>query len=143
MRSQEDSEMLINLSQKVNNERERLVAERNHFLALVEKLRNCRNCGEVVRDIVVSDLYLPSSKERGIFPLPASSLWNDTHLKNSKDNVISSGSNYSGSTTTKVDYVGTSYMAGTMLKSDVNVNIVKVEEPASSPYIEGPTVTLQ
>ncbi|CAJ2665799.1 unnamed protein product [Trifolium pratense] len=162
----EDSEMLMNLSQKVKKERECLVAERNHFLAFVEKLRNCKDCGEVVRDIVVSDLQLPDSKERGVLPLPISPILNDTPLKNTEDNVITSGSNYSESTgpagstrgvlpllrkctsifslspSTKTNSVGTSYMAGTSPEVDVNVNIEKVDEPVSSPNIEGPIITL-
>jgi len=124
----EDSEMLMNLSQKVKNERERLVAERNHFLALVEKCRNCKNCGEVVRDIDVPDLHLPDNKERGVLPLPTSPVLNDTYLMNSKENVIASGSSCSGSTRTKVDSVCTSYMAGTLSESDANVKIAKLEE---------------
>lgn len=151
----EDSEMLMNLSQKVKKERERLVAERNHFLALVEKLRNCKDCGEVVRDVVVSDLQLPDSKECGVLPLPTSP------LENSRDNVIASGSNHSGSKwpvsvfrkctskifslspSTNTDSIGTSNIAGMSPESDVNVNIEKVGEPVSSPNIEGPIVTLQ
>ncbi|GAU29171.1 hypothetical protein TSUD_275900 [Trifolium subterraneum] len=160
----EDSEMLMNLSQKVKKERECLVAERNHFLALVEKLRNCKDCGEVVRDIVVSDLQLPDSKERGVLPLPTSPVLNGTPFKNTEDNVITSGSNYSGSTrpagstrgvlpllrkctsifslspSTKTNSVGTSNMAGTSPEADVNIE--KVEEPVSSPNIEAPIITL-
>lgn len=37
--------------------------------------------------------------------------------------------------------VGTSYMAETSLESDVNIE--KMKEPASSPNIEGPLITLQ
>jgi len=149
-----DSEMLMNLSQKVKKERERLVAERNHFLALVEKLRNCKDCGEVVRDVVVSDLQLPDSKECGVLPLPISP------LKNSKDNFIASGSTHSGSKwpvsvfrkctskifslspSTNTDSIGTSNIAGTSPESDVKVDIEKVGEPVSY-NIEGPVVTLQ
>ncbi|XP_058778835.1 protein CROWDED NUCLEI 3-like [Vicia villosa] len=156
----QDSEMLMNLSQKVRKERERLVAERNHFIALVEKLRNCQDCGEVVRDVVVSDLHLPDNKEIDVLPLPPSPVLNDTQLKNFEDNVIASGSNYSGSTrpvswlrkctskifklspSTKTDSVGTSYMGGTSPESDVNVNIEKVKEPTAPPNIEGPVINV-
>ncbi|CAI8594249.1 unnamed protein product [Vicia faba] len=155
----QDSEMLMNLSQKVRKERERLVAERNHFIALVEKLRNCKDCGEVFRD-VVSDLHLPDSKEIDVLPLPASPVLNYKQNKNSEDNVIASGSNYSGSTrpvswlrkcttkifklspSTKTDSVGTSYMGGTSPESNVNVNIEKVEEHTASPNIEGPIINV-
>lgn len=156
----EDSEMLMNLSQKVKKERELLVAERNQFLAFVEKLKNCKGCGEVVRDFVVSDLQLPDNKEKWILPLSNSPVLNDMPLKNSEDNIAASGSNYSGSArpvswlrkctskvfklspTKKADSVSTSQVAGTSPESDVNVNIEKVEGPASSPNIQGPTITL-
>ncbi|AES82679.2 hypothetical protein MTR_7g116170 [Medicago truncatula] len=41
----------------------------------------------------------------------------------------------------EINSVGTSYMAETSLESDVNIE--KVKEPASSPNIEGPLITLQ
>lgn len=156
----EDSEMLMNLSRKVKNERERLVAERNHFLALVEKLRSCKGCGEVIGDFGVSDLQLPDCKEGGLIPSPSSPVLNERPL-NSQDNVAASGSNYSESVrpvswlrkcTSKIfnlspskrtDAVSTSDMVGTSPLSDVNVNIEKVDRPASSPNIEGARVILQ
>ncbi|XP_061339258.1 protein CROWDED NUCLEI 3 [Gastrolobium bilobum] len=155
----EDSEMLMNLSQKVKKERERLVAERKHFLALVEKLRSCKGCGEVVRDFVVSDLQLPECKERVVISSPTSPVLNNRPLKNSQDNVAASDLNYSGSVrpvswlrkctskffilspNKRTDSVSASDMAGTSPLSDVNVNTEKVDGPASLPNI-GARVTL-
>lgn len=74
-------------------------------------------------------------------------------LENSNVNI--SSSNYSArpvsrlhnctsklySFSKEINSVGTSYMAETSLESDVNIE--KVKEPASSPNIEGPLITLQ
>ncbi|OIW16750.1 hypothetical protein TanjilG_10640 [Lupinus angustifolius] len=150
-----DSEMLINLSMKVKKERERLVAERNHFLARVEKLRNCSGCGEVVRDFVVSDVQLPECKERKVIPLSTSPVLNDGILKNSQENLAASESNYSGSArpvswlrkcTSKIfnispikrtDAVSASDTVGSSPLSDVHVNTKHVEDIASIPNILG------
>ncbi|XP_020203329.1 protein CROWDED NUCLEI 3 isoform X2 [Cajanus cajan] len=149
----EDSEMLMNLSRKVKKERERLVAERKHFLELVEKLRSCKGCGEVVRDFVVSDIQLPDFKERVATPLPISPVLNEKPLDNSQDNVAASDFNNSGSVrsvswlrkcTSKIfklspskrtDAVGASDMAGTSPLSNVNVSVENVDDPASLPNI--------
>ncbi|RDY01416.1 Protein CROWDED NUCLEI 1, partial [Mucuna pruriens] len=154
----EDSEMLMNLSQKVKKERERLVAERKHFLEFVEKLRSCKGCGEVVRDFVVSDIQLPDFKERVAIPSPISPVLNDKPPKNSQDNVAASDFNNSGSVrpvswlrkcTSKIfnlspgkrtDAVSASDISGTLPMSDVNVSIEKEDEPATLPNIVGARV---
>ena len=151
----EDSEMLMNLSRKVKNEREHLVAERNHFLAFVEKLKCCKECGEVVGDFVVSDLQLPECKERGVIMSPTSPVLNGMPRKNSQDHVAASDLNSSGSIrpvswlrkcTSKIfnlspskrtDGISASDMAGTMPPSDMNVMIEKAVGPASLPNIGG------
>ncbi|KAK7407606.1 hypothetical protein VNO78_09559 [Psophocarpus tetragonolobus] len=143
----EDSEMLMNLSRKVKKERERLVSERKHFLELVEKLRSCKGCGEVVRDFVVSDIQLPDFKERLAIPSPISPVLKSP--KNSMDNVPVSDFNDSGSVrpvswlrkcTSKIfslspskraDTVGAPEMDETSPLSDVNVNVEYVDEHAS------------
>ncbi|XP_057447925.1 protein CROWDED NUCLEI 3 isoform X2 [Lotus japonicus] len=133
----EDSKMLMNLSRKVKKERECLMAERNNFLALVEKLRSCNACGEVIGDFVISDIQLPDCKERCVMPLPTSPVLNDRPLKNTEDNV--GASDYSGSVrpvswirkcTSKIfkspskrtDAVSASDMAGTSPLPDLNAN---------------------
>ncbi|KAG4401987.1 hypothetical protein GLYMA_02G101800v4 [Glycine max] len=151
----EDSEMLMNLSRKVKKERERLVAERKHFLELVEKLRSCKGCGEVVRDFVVSDIQLPDFKERVAIPSPISPVLNDNPPKNSQDNIAASEFNISGSVkpvswlrkcTTKIfnlspskraDAVGALDMPGTSPLSDVNFSVENIDEelPTSLPNI--------
>ncbi|KAK7309987.1 hypothetical protein RJT34_07164 [Clitoria ternatea] len=154
----EDSEMLMNLSRKVKKERERLVAERNCFLELVEKLRSCKGCGELVRDFVISDVQLPDCKERVAIPSLTSPALNDKPLKNSQDNVVASDLNNSGSIrpvswlrkcTSKIfnlspskrtDAVSASDTAGTSPLSDVNASIEKVDGLESLPNAEGARV---
>ncbi|KAL4375400.1 hypothetical protein HN51_009302 [Arachis hypogaea] len=157
----EDSEMLMNLSRKVKNEREILVAERNQFLAFVEKLKCCKECGEVVGGFVVSDLPLPDFKQRSIVPSATSPILNGMPIKNSQDKVAASNLDSSGSTWTgnwllrkcrpilglspnkRTDGVGSSNEDGTMPLSDVNVATEKVPELESLPIIEGAEVTLE
>ncbi|KAK7275160.1 hypothetical protein RIF29_16269 [Crotalaria pallida] len=157
----EDSEKLINLSKKIKKEREGLVAERNHFLALVEKLRSCNGCGEVVRDFVVSDIQLPECKEREAIASPTSPVHDERPLKNSQDNVAASDSNYSGSVrpvswlrkcTSKIfnlspikgtDAGSASDTIGSSPLSDVHVNTEKIDDPASIPDKQGARGTLE
>ncbi|RYR56473.1 hypothetical protein Ahy_A05g022175 [Arachis hypogaea] len=156
----EDSEMLMNLSRKVKNEREILVAERNQFLAFVEKLKCCKECGEVVGGFVVSDLPLPDFKQRSIVPSATSPILNGMPIKNSQDKVAASNLDSSGSTWTgnwllrkcrpilglspnkRTDGVGSSNEDGTMPLSDVNVATEKVPELESLPIIEGAEMEL-
>jgi len=156
----EDSEMLMNLSQKVKKERERLVAERKHFLELVENLKSCKVCGEVVGDFVISDIQLPDFKESVAIPSPISPVLNYKSPKNSQDIVATSDINNSGSLrpvswirkcTSKIfklspskraEAVSAPDMAGTSPPSDVNVSVEKADEPASLPNIEGAIVIL-
>ncbi|XP_020979882.1 protein CROWDED NUCLEI 3 isoform X2 [Arachis ipaensis] len=157
----EDSEMLMNLSRKVKNERELLVAERNQFLAFVEKLKCCKECGEVVGGFVVSDLQLPDFKQRAIVPSATSPTLNGMLIKNSQDKVTASNLDSSGSTWTgnwflrkcrpilglssnkRTDGIGSSNEDGTMPLSYVNVATEKVPELESLPIIEGAEVTLE
>ncbi|MED6127353.1 hypothetical protein PIB30_087340 [Stylosanthes scabra] len=158
----EDSEMLMNLSRKVKNERELLVAERNHFLSFVEMIKCCQECGEVVGGFVVSDLQLPEYKERSIIPSPTSAVLNEMPIKNSRDKVAASNLDTSGSGSRglswilrkcnpirnlspnkRTDGIGSSDMAETVPLSDVNVATEKVPGLESLPNIEGGQVTLE
>ncbi|CAJ1932233.1 unnamed protein product [Sphenostylis stenocarpa] len=153
----EDSEMLMNLSQKVKKERQRLVAERKHFLELVENLRSCKGCGEVVGNFVVSDIQLPDIKERVAIPSPISPVLNYKSPKNSQDIVAASDVNYSGSIkpvswlrkcTSKIFKLSPSKRAeavsasGTSPLSDVNLSVGKADEPASLHNVEGARLIL-
>ncbi|KAF7827872.1 protein CROWDED NUCLEI 3-like isoform X1 [Senna tora] len=151
----EDSEMLMNLSRKVKKERERLVAERNHFLAVVEKLRGCKGCGEVVRDLVVSELQLPEFKERVVTHSTILPVLDGSPLKNSGGNDAAADMNYSGSVrpvswlhkcaskifklspNNKQDVISTSDMAGSSPLLDLKVSTEKADGPASLFDMEG------
>lgn len=147
----EDSEMLMNLSRKVKKERERLVAERKQFLELVEKLRSCIGCGEVVRNFVVSDIQLPDFKERVAIPSPVSPAFNDKPLKNSQENVAGSVSwfhkctskIFKSSPRKRTDAVSASDIAGRSPLSDVNASVERVDEPESLTNVEGARVILE
>lgn len=149
----EDSQMLMNLSRKVKKERERLLAEKNHFLALVEKLRGCKSCGEVVRDLVVSDLQLPEFKERVVIESPISPVLDGSPLKDSGGSGASD-MNYSGpirsvsllhkcmskifnlSPSNKRDVISASGMASSS-PLDMKFNAEKAKGPASLVNKEG------
>nr|GEZ95948.1 protein crowded nuclei 2 [Tanacetum cinerariifolium] len=57
------------LRKKITEQREGLISERNRFLSFVENLKNCGNCGEIVRNYERSELHLPEVM-RDHFPLP-------------------------------------------------------------------------
>ncbi|KAI4357880.1 hypothetical protein L6164_001799 [Bauhinia variegata] len=146
-----DSDELMKLSRKVKKERESLVAKKNHFLQVVEKLRSCKGCEEVIKDLVVSDLQLPEYKEREAVSSPTSPLQDEMILNNSLGNIDPMGSNYSGSvkpvswlrkctsifklspSKTK-DGVGASVMTKLSPLSDVKFN---TEGPESLGNVEG------
>lgn len=53
---QKDINELLLLSGKLKAQRERFIKEREHFVAFVEKHKNCQNCGEVTCEFMLSGL---------------------------------------------------------------------------------------
>ncbi|KVH96317.1 hypothetical protein Ccrd_001598 [Cynara cardunculus var. scolymus] len=58
-----DISELCLLSKKIKNQREELGKERNIFLALVDGLKNCGNCGELTRTYELSDLQMLEGRD--------------------------------------------------------------------------------
>ncbi|KAI7725599.1 hypothetical protein M8C21_033261 [Ambrosia artemisiifolia] len=60
---QNDINDLGALNKKIKEQREDFVKERNHFIEFVEKLKNCENCGEFVRNYELSDIQIPEVRD--------------------------------------------------------------------------------
>lgn len=66
-----DIEELLELSNKLKDQRERLVRERDRFISFVDKHRSCKNCGEIASEFVLSDLHhLDGIENAGVLNLP-------------------------------------------------------------------------
>ncbi|XP_019091961.1 PREDICTED: protein CROWDED NUCLEI 2-like isoform X3 [Camelina sativa] len=84
---------LSTLSTNLKKRREVFARERSRFLAFVQKLKVCGNCGQLANEFVLSDLQLPYNEEEAILPpsrvlsdLPGSSDASDScNIKKSQD----------------------------------------------------------
>ncbi|KAH7516601.1 hypothetical protein FEM48_Zijuj10G0152400 [Ziziphus jujuba var. spinosa] len=84
---EKDIQELGVLSKKIKNQREGLVKERANFLAFVEKLKSCKECGEMAGEFVLSDFHVPEVDDRKDVPLL--SLHDDLVEKSPGDLVVS------------------------------------------------------
>ncbi|KAJ0837990.1 putative protein crowded nuclei [Helianthus annuus] len=60
---QNDINDLGALNEKIKDQREDFVKERNRFIEFVEKLKDCENCGEIVRSYELSDIQIPEVRD--------------------------------------------------------------------------------
>lgn len=78
-----DIEELVGLSKKLKDQREQFIKERERFIAFAEKQKNCNDCGETIREFVLSDLHLLADiKNLEAPPLPTVA---DAYLKKAAD----------------------------------------------------------
>lgn len=143
-----DIEELGSLSRKLKEQREQFIEERGRFLAFVEKIRSCRNCGEITGEFVLSDLELPEMEDREAIPLPR---LGDEFL-NSEGDVAASDLGYSESgrrlswlrkCTSRIFNLSpikrSEHVTSPVLtaSSPVSAALVNVEEHAKGPSIPG------
>ncbi|KAL5828493.1 hypothetical protein ACOSQ3_017961 [Xanthoceras sorbifolium] len=65
-----DIDELDTLCRRIYDEREQFKHERSRFLEFVEKHKSCKDCGEMTRDFVLSDLRLPDLEDGVALPVP-------------------------------------------------------------------------
>ncbi|KAG6578510.1 Protein CROWDED NUCLEI 1, partial [Cucurbita argyrosperma subsp. sororia] len=66
-----DIEELLELSNKLKDQRERLIVERDRFLSYVDERKTCKNCGETASAFMLSDFrYLDSIENADVLNLP-------------------------------------------------------------------------
>lgn len=66
-----DIEELVGLSQKLKDQREQFIKERERFIAFAEKQKNCNICAETISEFMLSDLHhLTELKNLDAPPLP-------------------------------------------------------------------------
>ncbi|KDP29347.1 hypothetical protein JCGZ_18268 [Jatropha curcas] len=79
---QKDIDELVMLSNKLRDQRQQVIRERNHFISFVEKHKSCKNCGDVTRDFILSGLLPSDMEDREILPLQVEA---DETLRSNKD----------------------------------------------------------
>ncbi|CAI9096312.1 OLC1v1032417C1 [Oldenlandia corymbosa var. corymbosa] len=65
-----DSNELFILSKKLKDQRESFIQQRGRFLAFIERLKYCKDCGEIAQSYVLADLQLAELEHKEISPLP-------------------------------------------------------------------------
>ncbi|PIN25939.1 hypothetical protein CDL12_01353 [Handroanthus impetiginosus] len=59
------------LSQKLKLQRQQLIKERSRFISFIDTLKNCQNCGDMIRDYMLSDLHITGLGDKESSPLQA------------------------------------------------------------------------
>ncbi|KAJ6960933.1 protein CROWDED NUCLEI 1 [Populus alba x Populus x berolinensis] len=84
----EDIDKLGNLSRKLKDHREQFIKEKERFIVFVEQNKDCKNCGELTSEFVLSDLISSQEIEKAD-ALPTSKLVNN-HVTTDDGNLAAS-----------------------------------------------------
>lgn len=68
---QNDIDQLGILSKKIKYQREELIKDRGQFLSFVDKLKSCKDGGEIARELILSDFHVPEVNYGDAVPLPS------------------------------------------------------------------------
>ncbi|BFG26368.1 hypothetical protein CerSpe_126420 [Prunus speciosa] len=71
-----DIDELLDLSQKLRDQREQFIKERESFISFIEKFKSCTNCGEMISEFVLSNLR-PLAEIENAEVIPPSRLGDD------------------------------------------------------------------
>ncbi|XP_047319703.1 nuclear matrix constituent protein 1-like isoform X2 [Impatiens glandulifera] len=72
------------ISKNLKEQREKFAEERNRFLGFVESLQNCKNCGDVAQNFLLSDMFVEMDDCQ---QLPLTGLETD-HFQSSQDEAV-------------------------------------------------------